>query len=67
MWPPFYVVIRATGRSSCLQGKGSAFICQLFKTLSIGLAPGIERVTFPSEVKCSTDWANPATSTFLHH
>ena len=29
--------------------------CQLFKTLSIGLAPGIECVTFPSEVKCSTN------------
>ena len=66
MWPPFYVVIWTTGRSSCLQGKGSAFICQLFNTLSIGLAPGIERVTFPSEVKRSTNLANPATSTFLH-
>ena len=63
-WLPFYMVIRATGRSSCLQGKGSAFICQLFKTLSIGLPSGIECATFPSEVKYSTNWAKPATSTF---
>ena len=28
--PPFYVVIRATRRSSRLQGKGSTFISQLF-------------------------------------
>ena len=28
--PPFYVVIRATRRSSCLQYKGSTFISQLF-------------------------------------
>ena len=28
--PPFYVVIRATRRSCCLQGKGSIFISQLF-------------------------------------
>ena len=27
--PPFYVVIRATRRSCCLQGKGSIFISQL--------------------------------------
>ena len=31
-----------------------------FKTLSIGPTPGIEPATFPSTVKCSTDWANPA-------
>ena len=31
-----------------------------FKTLSIGLAPGIEPVTSHSAVKRSTDWANPA-------
>ena len=31
-----------------------------FKTLSIGPTPGIEPVTFPSAVKRSTDWANPA-------
>ena len=28
--PPFYMVRRATRRSSCLQGKGSTFISQLF-------------------------------------
>ena len=28
--PPFYVVIRATQRSTRLQGKGSTFISQLF-------------------------------------
>ena len=32
----------------------------IFKTLSIGLAPGIEPATFRSAVKRSTDWANPA-------
>ena len=26
MGPPFYVVIRATQRSSCLQGKGGNFL-----------------------------------------
>ena len=31
-----------------------------FKTLSIGPTPGIEPATFPSAVKRSTDWANPA-------
>ena len=33
-----------------------------FKTLSIGLAPGIEPATFRSALKRSTDWANPAGS-----
>ena len=32
----------------------------IFKTLSIGLAPGIERAASRSAVKRSTDWANPA-------
>ena len=31
-----------------------------FKTLSIGLAPGIEPATSRSAVKRSTDWDNPA-------
>ena len=31
-----------------------------FKTLSIGPTPGIEPTTFPSTVKHSTNWANPA-------
>ena len=37
---PFYVVIRATRRSSCLQGKGSTFISQLFKDLEYWSGPG---------------------------
>ena len=38
MGPPPHVVIRATQRSSCLQGKVcSIFILRYFKTLSIGL------------------------------
>ena len=53
--PPFYVDIRARRRSSRLQGKGSTFISQLFKTLSIGAAPGIEPATSRSAVKRSTD------------
>ena len=32
----------------------------IFKTLSIGPAPGIEPATSRSAVKRSTDWANPA-------
>ena len=36
-----------------------------FKTLSIGPAPGIETATSRSPVKPSTDWANPAQSTFV--
>ena len=52
--PPFYVVIRATRRSSRWQGKGSTFISQLFYAL------GIEPATSKSEVKRSSDWTNPA-------
>ena len=63
--PPFYVVIRATRRSSRPQGKGSTFISQLFKTLSIGPAPGIEPATSRSAVKRSTDWANPASFVYF--
>ena len=55
MGPPFYVVIRATQRSILLQGKGSTFISQLFKTLSIGPAPGIEPATSRFVVNCSND------------
>ena len=36
-----------------------------FKTLSIGPTPGIEPATSISAVKCSTDWANPATKHLL--
>ena len=36
-----------------------------FKTLSIGPTPGIEPATSVSAVKCSTDWANPATKHLL--
>jgi len=58
--PPFYVVIRATRRSSRLQGKGSASFLSYFKTRSIDPAPGIEPATSRSAVKRSTDWPNPA-------
>ena len=57
---PFYVVIRATRRSSRLQCKGSTFISPLFKTLSTSPAPRIEPVTSRSAVKRPTDWSNPA-------
>ena len=54
--PPFSVVIRATRRTSRLQGKWSTSISQLyFKTMSIGPAPGIEPATSRSAVKRSTD------------
>ena len=48
--PPFYVVIRATQRSSRLPCKGS----------EPWPAPGIEPAISHSELKRSTDWANPA-------
>ena len=53
--PPFYVVIRATRRSSCLQDKGTvvASFFSYFKNLSAGPA------TSRSTVKRSTDWADP--------
>ena len=38
-----------------LQGKGSTFISQYFKTLSVGQALGIELVNYHSAVKYSTD------------
>ena len=60
MGPPFYIVIWAAQRSSCLQGKGGNFISQFFKTPSIGPAPGIEPLTSHSAIRHSTDWANPA-------
>ena len=54
--PPFYVVIQATRSSSRLLGKGSTLIfLSCFKTLSIGLAPGMEPRTSRSVVKRSTD------------
>ena len=37
--------------SSCLQGKGSTFISQLFQDLSIGPVPGIKSMTSHSAVK----------------
>lgn len=51
--PPFYVVIRATQRSSRLPCKGS----------EPWPAPGIEPAISYSELKRSTDWANPAAVT----
>ena len=52
--PPFYVVIRATRRSSHLQGKGSTCISH-FKTLGVGPVPGIEPATSRSAVKRSNE------------
>ena len=53
--PPFYVVIRATRSSSCLQDKVTVVpsFLSYFKTLSVG--PANSR----SAVKRSTDWADP--------
>ena len=56
----FYVVIRATRRSTRLQGKGSIYTSQYFETLSIGPAPGIKPPTSRSAIKRSNDCANPA-------
>ena len=56
----FYVVIRATRRSTRLPGKGSIYTSQYFKTLSIGPAPGIKPPTSRSAIKRSNDCANPA-------
>ena len=58
--PPISMFIWATQRTGCLQGKGSTFIYQFFKTLGISLAKGIEPTTACSAVKCSTNWAYPA-------
>ena len=60
--PPFYVVIRATRRSSCLQSKTSTLILSYFKTLSIGPVPRINTTTFHSAVSLSLCiiWASPA-------
>ena len=58
--PPFYVVIRATQRSSLLNAKGVTSFLSYFKTLSIGQAPGIEPATFHSAVKRFTNGANTA-------
>ena len=60
--PPFYVVIRATRRSSCLQSKTSTLILSYFKNLSIGPVPRINITTFHSAVSLSLciKWASPA-------
>ena len=50
---PFYVVIRATRRSSRLQCKRGTFIYHLFKTLSFGPVPGIEPATSRSAQRCT--------------
>ena len=67
MGQPFYMVIWATWRSSCLQVKINAVPSFLsdFKNLSIGPAPGIEPTTSCSAVKRSTDWANPALHIYI--
>ena len=62
--PPFYVVIRASRRSSHMQAVPS--FLSYFKTLSIGPVPGIEPTTSRSAVKRSTDWANPAAELYLN-
>ena len=57
MGPPFYVVIRATRKSSYYICKAKAvpsFLSYL-NTLSIGPAPRIEPATFRSAVKRSTN------------
>ena len=59
--PQFYLVIRATWRSSHLQDKGSTFISQSFLRPWV-LVWSPESNPWPPAlvVKCSTDWANPA-------
>ena len=57
---PFYVVIRATRRSSHLQAKAVLSFLSHSETLSVGPVPRIEPATFRSVVERSTDWANPA-------
>ena len=49
------------GLATC-SAKGVPYFLSYFKALSIGLAPGIEPVTFRSALKHSTDLANPARS-----
>ena len=45
--------------------KGSTFISQLFKNLSISPAPEIKLATSRSEVKRSTEWGSPMTIQFF--
>ena len=63
MEPPFYMAICATQRSSlfAVQRAGKPSFLSYFKTMSIGAAPWIESTTSCSAVKCSNNWANPAT------
>ena len=61
--PPLYVVHRAKRKSSRLLGKGTKAVpsfLSYFKTLSIGLVPGIKPTNSCSAVERSTVWANPA-------
>ena len=60
MWPSE----SGEGQAICRTKAVSSFL-SYFKTLSIGPAPGIEPATSRSAVKHSTDWANPARSTFV--
>ena len=48
------------GLAICSRAKVIPSFLSNFKTLSIGLTPGIEPATSRSAVKRSTDWANPA-------
>ena len=52
------------GLAAC-SGKAVPSFLSYFKTLSIGLATGIEPATFPSAVKRSIDWAYPPTVKFF--
>ena len=63
MEPPFYMAIWATQRSSlfAVQRAGKPSFLSYFKTMSIGAAPWMQSTTSCSAVKCSNDWANPAT------
>ena len=62
MGPPFYVVCEPReGLAACSSAKGVPLFLSYFKTLSIGLVPGIEPATsrsaFPPH---SSDQANTA-------
>ena len=68
MGPPFYVVCEPReGLAACSSAKGVPLFLSYFKTLSIGLVPGIEPATsrsaFPAH---SSDQANTAMVEIAH-
>ena len=65
MGPPFYMVIRATQRSSRLQCKGSTFMTQLFSKTLREYWSGPWNPPPPTLPPRCTDWANPAQTTCL--